>query len=159
MIIRYKSIGKIYTPFKKKEGMPIQPAGAKGIKGNIILKKKYTKGLLDLDGFSHVYLIYHLHKSKDFNLEVIPFLDNRPHGVFATRAPRRPNAIGISIVKLLSIKKNVLEIENVDILDGTPLLDIKPYIPEFDIYEIKNTGWAKDISEKIKSTKADNRFR
>ncbi len=158
MIIRFKSIGIIYTPFQKKEGMPIQPAGAIGMKGSIRLKKKYIRGLSDLDGFSHIYLIYHLHKSKGFNMEVIPFLDDKPHGVFATRAPRRPNNIGISIVKLVSIHKNVLEIENVDILNGTPLLDIKPYIPEFDIHEIENTGWAKDISEKVKQMKADKRF-
>lgn len=128
------------------------------MKGSIRLKKKYIRGLSDLDGFSHIYLIYHLHKSKGFNMEVIPFLDDKPHGVFATRAPRRPNNIGISIVKLVSIHKNVLEIENVDILNGTPLLDIKPYIPEFDIHEIENTGWAKDISEKVKQMKADKRF-
>ena len=139
--------------------MPIQPSGAIGVKGSIHLKKKYTKGLSDLDGFSHIYLIYFLHKSRGFNLEVIPFLDDKPHGLFATRAPRRPNNIGISVVKLSNIKENVIEIENVDILNGTPLLDIKPYIPEFDIHEIENKGWAKDVAEKIKNIKADKRFK
>lgn len=158
MIIRFKPIGKIYTPFLKKEGMPIQPAGAIGVKGSIRLKKKYSKGLSDLDGFSHIYLIYHLHKSKGFDLKVIPFLDDKPHGVFATRAPRRPNSIGISVVRLLSIQDNVLEIENVDMLNGTPILDIKPYIPEFEIHEIDNKGWAKDVYEKVQNIKADKRF-
>jgi len=159
MVIRFKSIGTIYTPFQKKEGMPVQPSGAIGVKGNIRLKKKYIRGLSDLDGFSHIYLIYYLHKSRGFNLEVIPFLDDKPHGVFATRAPRRPNNIGISVVKLSNIRENVLEIENVDILSGTPLLDIKPYIPEFDIHEIENKGWAKDVAEKIQKIKADKRFK
>lgn len=159
MRVRYRSIGTIHTPFVKKEGMPVQPGGAEGIKGIVKLKKKYTEGLVDLEGFSHIYLVYHLHKSKGFNLRVIPFLDDKLHGLFATRAPRRPNAIGISVVKLLNINSNVLEIENVDMLDGTPLLDIKPYIPEFDIHEITNTGWAKDISLKVRELKSDDRFK
>ncbi len=104
MSIQFSYIGTIKTPFKTREGMPVQPSGAKGVKGSIELKKKYTRGLMDLEGFSHIYLIYHLHKSKDFDLHVIPFLDNKPHGVFATRAPRKPNAIGISTVRLLSIQ-------------------------------------------------------
>ena len=159
MTIKYKSIGKIHSPYTNKKGMPIQPGGAMGIKGTVILKKKYTEGLMDLNGFSHIFLIYHLHRSAGYDLQVIPFLDTVAHGLFATRAPRRPNAIGISVVRLLSIKDNVLEIENVDMIDGTPLLDIKPYIPEFDIHEINNTGWAKDIADKVKEIKADERFK
>ncbi|MBN2523894.1 MAG: tRNA (N6-threonylcarbamoyladenosine(37)-N6)-methyltransferase TrmO [Bacteroidales bacterium] len=159
MDITFRSIGIIHTPFKVKEGMPIQPGGAQGIKGSIILKEKYTEGLADLPGFSHIYLIYYLHKSSGYNLQVIPFLDNTFHGVFATRAPRRPNAIGISVVRLISIRKNILKIENVDMLDGTPLLDIKPYIPEFDILEVENRGWARDISEKVKQYRTDARFK
>jgi len=159
MSIRFKSIGTIHTPFKLKEGMPIQPKGAQGVKGSIRLKEKYTDGLDDLTGFSHIYLIYYLHKSSGYDLQVIPFLDDTFHGVFATRAPRRPNAIGISVVRLIRIHKNILEIENVDMLDETPLLDIKPYIPEFDILEVENSGWAKDISERVKYIRTDGRFK
>ncbi|MEE4116693.1 MAG: tRNA (N6-threonylcarbamoyladenosine(37)-N6)-methyltransferase TrmO [Marinilabiliaceae bacterium] len=159
MKINYKSIGRIHTPFKNIKGMPIQSKGSIGIKGTIRLKKEFVKGLLDLAEFSHIYLIYHFHKSKDFNLNVIPFLDNKPHGIFATRAPKRPNPIGISVVKLISIKDNILEIENVDMLDGTPLLDIKPYISQFDIHEIEKNGWINRKTGYPDETRSDNRFK
>jgi tRNA-Thr(GGU) m(6)t(6)A37 methyltransferase TsaA len=139
--------------------MPIQSKGSIGIKGTIELKKEFVKGLLDLDKFSHIYLIYHFHKSKDFDLNIIPFLDNKPHGIFATRAPKRPNPIGISVVKLISIKDNILEIENVDLLDGTPLLDIKPYISQFDIHEIEKNGWINSKTGYPNETRSDNRFK
>jgi len=139
--------------------MPIQSAGAEGVKGTIKLKKEFIKGLTDLDGFSHLYLIYYFHKSKAFDLLVTPFLDNALHGVFATRAPNRPNPIGISVVKLLSIKDNILEIENVDILDGTPLLDIKPYIGEFDIHKTDKNGWMGEKAAKLNKIRLDNRFK
>jgi tRNA-Thr(GGU) m(6)t(6)A37 methyltransferase TsaA len=158
MIIKFEPIGTIHTPYKTKEGMPIQSVGAEGIKGIIKLKKKYVKGLLDLDGFSHIYLIYYFHKSKGFKLLVKPFLDDKLHGIFSTRAPQRPNLIGISVVKLISIKDNILEIENVDMIDGTPLLDIKPYISEFDIHEIEKNGWIKEKKGNLKEIKSDDRF-
>ena len=158
MTILFKSIGTIHTPFNRKEGMPIQSSGSKGIKGTIELKKEYVDGLFDLEKFSHIYLIYHFHKSKGFNLQVIPFLDDKPHGVFATRAPRRPNSIGISVVKLISINDNIIEIENVDMLDGTPLLDIKPYIPQFDIHNIEKSGWINNKTGYPNETTADDRF-
>lgn len=157
-MIIYNSIGTIHTPFKTKENMPIQPAAAKGIKGTIILIKKYSDGLLDLDMFSHIYLIYCFHKSRGYDLQVIPFLDDKPHGVFATRAPRRPNAIGLSVVKLLSVNDNILEVENVDIIDGTPLLDIKPYISKFDIHYTDKNGWLDSSKADIREIKSDNRF-
>lgn len=138
--------------------MPIQPAGAKGIKGTIEIKPEYEKGLLDLEGFSHVFLLYHFHQSEGFELLVTPFLDNKIHGVFATRAPKRPNPIGISIVKLTHVKDNILEIENVDMLDGTPLLDIKPFIPAFDKYEAEKTGWMNPPKENLNDIKSDERF-
>ena len=159
MTVKFASIGTIHTPFKTKEGMPIQSIGAEGIKGTIRLKKEYVKGLLDLDGFSHIFLIYHFHKSIGFKLQVMPFLDNVLHGVFSTRAPRRPNSIGISVVKLISIIDNILEIENVDMLDGTPLLDIKPYIPGFDIHHIEKDGWINEKMEKLSDLKSDARFK
>ena len=158
MTINFTSIGTIYTPFKRKEGMPIQSAGSKGIRGKIKLKRKYAEGLYDLEKFSHIILVYYFHKSKGFKLRVIPFLDDKQHGLFATRAPRRPNAIGISVVKLLSIKDNILEIENVDMLDGTPLLDIKPYVSQFDIHEIEKSGWINNKTGFPNEVKSDDRF-
>ena len=158
MAIKFKPIGTIYTPFKTKENMPIQGKGANNIKGTIQLKKKYTEGLQDLNGFSHIYLIYHLHKSFNYNLLVTPFLDDKKHGVFATRAPKRPNAIGISVVKLISISKNYIEIEGVDMLNKTPLLDIKPYVPEFDCFETEKIGWLTNKSIDLSKIKSDKRF-
>ena len=158
MSITFEPIGIIYTPFIEKEGMPIQPNGAKGIKGKIVLKEEFTPGLTDLDGFSHIILIYHFHKSVGFELQIRPFLDNKKHGVFSTRAPKRPNSIGISVVQLLSMNKNILIIENVDMINKTPLLDIKPYIPDFDIYESENTGWIKNRTNNLNEIKSDKRF-
>jgi tRNA-Thr(GGU) m(6)t(6)A37 methyltransferase TsaA len=158
MKIIYNSIGTIHTPFKTKENMPIQSAAAKGIKGTITLSKKYSDGLLDLDMFSHIYLIYCFHKSRGYDLQVIPFLDDKPHGVFATRAPRRPNSIGLSVVKLLSVNGNILEVENVDMMDGTPLLDIKPYVSKFDIHNTDKNGWLDLSKADVREIKSDNRF-
>ena len=112
--------------------MPIQPTGAKGIQGTVEILPEFQAGLNDLEGFSHIILLYHLHRSEGFKLTVTPFLDDQPRGLFATRAPKRPNSIGLSVVKLVRQEENILHIENVDILDGTPLLDIKPYIPVFE---------------------------
>lgn len=156
--ITYRTIGSIRTPFKKQAGMPIQPSGAKGVRGTIKIKKDYIGGLKDLEGFSHLVLIYHFHLSKEYDLMVTPFLDDQPRGVFATRAPRRPNSIGLSIVKLNAVKGDILEIENVDIVDGTPLLDIKPYVPEFDAQTEVKTGWLAEVDEQVKQAKSDNRF-
>lgn len=153
----FEPIGIIHTPFTTKEGMPIQPKFGEGIRGSIELNKEFEDGLLDLDGFSHLILIYHLHQSQGYQLKVTPFLDHFQHGVFATRAPKRPNAIGLSIVKLIEIKKNILTIENVDMLDQTPLLDIKPYIPLFDHYPEAKTGWL-DAEPKEAKKFSDNRF-
>lgn len=158
MSIKFKSIGTIYTPFKLKEEMPIQSKGAEGIKGTIKLKKKFTKGLKDLNGFSHIYLIYHLHKSINYSLLVTPFLDSEQHGVFATRAPKRPNPIGISVVKILTIKENMIEVEGVDMLDKTPLLDIKPFVPQFDNFETDKIGWLTGKTINLTKIKSDKRF-
>lgn len=156
--IKYRPIGSIHTPFKKQAGMPIQPSGAKGVQGTVKLKKDYTGGLKDLEGFSHIVLIYHFHLSKEYDLMVTPFLDDQPRGVFATRAPRRPNAMGLSIVKLNAVEKDTLKIENVDIIDGTPLLDIKPYVPEFDDQTEVKTGWLAEVKKQVKQAKSDSRF-
>jgi tRNA-Thr(GGU) m(6)t(6)A37 methyltransferase TsaA len=158
MKFTYRSIGIIHSPFKTTEGMPIQPSGAESIRGTISIHPEYSRGLKDLDGFSHIVLLYHFHRRKDTKLTVIPFMDTRPHGVFSTRAPSRPNPIGISVVKLNKVRENILDIENVDILDGTPLLDIKPYVPEFDQYAVDRIGWLEGARKKVKNKKSDSRF-
>lgn len=158
MAITFTPIGTIRTPFKRKEGMPIQSSGSKGIKGTVVLKKRFVKGLLDLEHFSHIFLIYHFHRSDSYDLQVVPFLDNQPHGIFATRAPWRPNAIGLSVVKLISVNDNILEVENVDMLDGTPLLDIKPYISQFDIHTIEKSGWINRVTGNPNEVQSDDRF-
>lgn len=157
--IVYSSIGIIHSPFKDSEGVPIQPAGAKKIRGTVVLKKRFVPGLKDLDGFSHIILIYHFHLAKGFSLEVIPFLDKVSRGLFATRAPRRPNSIGISVVKLSKIEGNKLFVENIDIVDGTPLLDIKPYVNEFDNAVKSKSGWLINAAHKSKKVRSDARFR
>jgi len=120
MKIEFQPIGVIHTPFTKPESMPIQPAGGAGIKGTVEVFEKCRAGLKDLDGFSHVILLYHFHRSQGFKLHVVPFMDSEPRGLFATRAPRKPNSIGLSTVRLNRIEDGVLYIENVDIVDGTP---------------------------------------
>jgi len=156
----YEPIGTIHSPFKDLEGMPIQPIGAKGIKGEIHLKEELKEGLKDLKGFSHIILIYHLHLSYGYNLHVKPFLDNTERGIFATRAPKRPNSIGMSVVCLEKIEGSKIFISNVDIVDGTPLLDIKPYIPTFDKCkgEEIRIGWFEDKHEDAHNKKSDGRF-
>ncbi len=155
----YNPIGRIHSPFKKLSGMPIQPAGAAGVKGSVEVYPAYHDGLKDLDGFSHIILLYHFHRSPGFKLHVVPFMDSEPRGVFSTRAPKRPNPIGLSIVRLLKIEQGVLHIQNVDILDGTPLLDIKPYVPEFDVQGKVRTGWLDKVKKTVSRRKSDDRFK
>ena len=157
-VITYTSIGTIHSPFTEPAGMPIQPAGAAGVRGTIDIDEKFRDGLRDLCGFSRIILIYHLHRSEGYALNVIPFLDTVPHGIFATRAPRRPNAIGLSIVRLISVNDCELVIEDVDVVDGTPLLDIKPYVPEFDSFPDERSGWFFGCRERVVSVRADQRF-
>jgi tRNA-Thr(GGU) m(6)t(6)A37 methyltransferase TsaA len=157
--MEFKAIGVIHSPFKELNGMPIQPRGASGILGSVNLFPEYTEGLKDIDGFSHVILIYHLHRAGQARMTVVPFLDTEPHGVFATRAPTRPNPIGLSIVKLIKVDGNTLHVENLDILDGTPLLDIKPYVPDFDDEETVRVGWLEQARGRVRQQKSDERFR
>jgi len=156
--IKYKPIGIIHSPFKEPKGTPIQPARAKGIDGTVEVFPEYAEGLKDVEGFSHIVLIYHLHLSKRSSLKVKPYLDHEAHGVFATRAPSRPNPIGISTVSLLGIEGNILHIQDVDIVDETPLLDIKPHVPGFDIREVQRIGWLEKKVHKLRMTKDDGRF-
>ncbi len=157
--IVYFPIGIIRSPFKTVEGTPIQPVGARGVRGSIELSREFLGGLKDLDGFSHIILIYHFSLSQGCALEVKPFLDDQLHGVFATRAPKRPNPIGISVVKLIGIEGIFLYIEDVDIVDGTPLLDIKPYVPQFDSRETELIGWLSGRVQAVEQSKADERFK
>jgi tRNA-Thr(GGU) m(6)t(6)A37 methyltransferase TsaA len=141
------------------EGMPIQPAGAAGVKGTVEVFEDFHQGLKDLDGFSHIILLYCFHRSHSFNLHVVPFMDSEPRGLFATRSPMRPNPIGLSVVRLANIENGVLHIRNVDILDGTPLIDIKPYVPEFDAQVEVRTGWLEKVRKTVSSRKSDDRFK
>jgi tRNA-Thr(GGU) m(6)t(6)A37 methyltransferase TsaA len=156
--IRYKPIGIIHSPFKEPSGTPIQPAGARDIEGTVEIASEYVGGLEDIEGFSHIILIYHFHLSGRHLLKVKPYMDEKSHGVFATRAPSRPNPIGISIVRLVEVDGNVLHIKDVDIVDGTPLLDIKPYVPEFDTRKVEKIGWLKKNINKLSRARDDGRF-
>jgi tRNA-Thr(GGU) m(6)t(6)A37 methyltransferase TsaA len=157
-MIEFRPIGVIHTPFKELPGMPIQPPGASGIQGALDIFPEYAEGLKDLEGFSHIILLYHFHRSEGFNLRVTPFLDSEPRGVFATRAPKRPNPIGLSVVRLLAVEGSTARIENVDMLDGTPLLDIKPYVPEFDHQTSARAGWLEKSGKRVAERKSDERF-
>ena len=148
--ITYKPIGIIHTPYTEKEGTPIQGCFAPDSKGSIELYPEYVEGLKDIEGFSHLMLIYHFHEAGDCQLIAKPFLDKEKRGIFAIRYFTRPNPIGLSIVKLYKVTGNILDIGEVDMLDGTPLLDIKPYVPQFDIKEGVKDGWYQRASERAK---------
>ncbi len=156
--IKYKPIGIIHSPFKETKGTPIQPAAAKGVQGTVEVFPEYVKGLKDIDGFSHLILIYHFHLALSATLEAQPFMDDETHGIFAIRGPSRPNPIGLSIVRLIKAKGRFLHIQDMDIVDSTPLLDIKPYVPEFDTREINKIGWLEKRVAKMPAQKDDGRF-
>lgn len=155
--IEFKPIGIIHSPFKEAKGTPIQ-AASDYAEGFVEVFPEYADGLKDLQGFSHIILLYHFHLSGKFSLQVKPYLDNQKHGLFATRAPARPNPIGISTVGLIKIEGSKIYIQNMDIVDGTPLLDIKPFVPEFDQRKIHKIGWLEKQVHKLHKTKDDNRF-
>ena len=156
--VRYKPIGIIHSPFKEPRGTPIQWGGARDIECTVEIASEYVEGLKDIEGFSHIILIYHFHLSRGYLLEVKPYMDEKSHGVFATRAPSRPNPIGISIVRLVKVDGSVLCIKDVDIVDGTPLLDLKPYVPEFDIRKVDKIGWLERKVNRLSKTRDDGRF-
>ena len=156
--MEFRPIGTIHTPFTEKKGMPIQPTAGKGIRGSVELLPEFAPGLKDLDGFSHVILLYAFHRSEGYELEVTPFLDTVKRGVFATRAPRRPNPIGLSVVRLVSVDGRVLTIEDVDMLDGTPLLDVKPFVPVFDQPTDVRFGWLEAARARAQQARSDERF-
>ena len=151
-------IGIIHTPFEDLEGMPIQPSGAAAVKGTIVMDKAYEQGLTDLEGFSHIILLYHFHQSNGYQLMVKPFLDDQKRGLFSTRAPRRPNPIGLSIVRLVRREGHIVHIEGIDVVNGTPLIDIKPYVPGFDAKKVTSIGWLEKCHENAAHLKSDARF-
>lgn len=155
MKITFKQIGTIHTPFTEKENIPIQ-SKISTAKGNVIIFEDFADGLYRLEEFSHIYLIYYFHKAKESKLILKPFLSEEDKGIFAVRAPLRPNHIGLSIVELKQVNGNIISFKNADMLDGTPLLDIKPYVPKFDIYPEAKKGWLPE--KDIEGTKSDNRF-
>jgi tRNA (adenine37-N6)-methyltransferase len=157
--LSFTPIGVIHTPFTKTAGMPIQPNGARGIRGSVEIFEEFSDGLKDIEGFSRLVLIYAFHRCQSHKLTVTPFLDTIPRGVFATRAPCRPNPIGFSTVRLVEVKRNTLVVEDVDILDGTPLLDLKPYVPAFDSYPDASAGWLEHVANGAESVRSDKRFR
>lgn len=157
--VTFRPIGVVRSPFADPDGMPIQASGAGGARGTIEVDPALADGLAGLEGFSHLVLIYHLHRVRRPRLVVTPFLDTETHGIFATRSPARPNAIGMSTVRLLSMSGCTLEVEGLDILEGTPLLDIKPYVPQFDDREGARIGWYADRVQSVGETRADGRFR
>jgi tRNA-Thr(GGU) m(6)t(6)A37 methyltransferase TsaA len=147
LCITHKPIGIIHSEHTVAEKTPIQPVYAPGCKGTVEVYPEYAEGLNDLGGFSHIYLLYHFNRAGEVRLKVKPFLQNIERGVFATRAPCRPNGIGMSIVRLVRRENNILHVEGIDILDGTPLLDIKPYATRFDCIQTDHDGWHDEVSE------------
>jgi tRNA-Thr(GGU) m(6)t(6)A37 methyltransferase TsaA len=157
--ITFRPIGIIRTLYEETEGMPIQATAAVGAPGRIELDPAFVGGLADLDGFSHLTLLYHLHRITEPRLTVTPFLDDRARGIFATRSPARPNPIGLTTVRLIAISGARIDIEDVDMVDGTPLLDIKPYVPALDDRENVRIGWYTDRLDRLAGARADDRFR
>jgi len=158
-IVVFSPIGTIRSPFTDIANMPIQPSGARGVKGTIEVSEEYAGGLSDIEGFSRIILLYDFHACDSCQLTVTPFLDKATHGIFATRAPCRPNTIGLSIVRLTGRSGRILEVEDIDVLDDTPLLDIKPYVPAFDCYPDERSGWLEKNGHRAASFQSDGRFR
>jgi len=154
--IVFRPIGVIHTPHRQQAGTPIQPACAEGVRGTVTVLDAYVDALADLGGFERIWLLYHLDRAAPWKARVVPYRDVVERGLFATRAPSRPNAIGLSVVRLLRVNGNTLEVEGVAVLDGTPLLDIKPYAPEFDAYPGSRAGWLDEAA--TENASADDRF-
>ena len=149
-------IGAIETPFREPAGCPIQPSRAAGALGTVRVELRFQAGLQDIEGFERIWLLYWLHQTPGASMLVTPFLDQQRRGIFATRAPARPSAIGLSVVRLLRVEDNLLHVADVDMVSGTPLLDIKPYVPEFDCHLNSRAGWFDQSSSG--RCVADDRF-
>jgi tRNA-Thr(GGU) m(6)t(6)A37 methyltransferase TsaA len=140
-------IGTIHTAFSRATGTPIQPYRAGGSLGSVEIFHPFVDGLRDLEGFERIWLVYWFHRAAAAKMHVVPYSDTVEHGIFATRAPARPNPIGMSSVRLIAVEGNVLGVADVDILDGTPLLDIKPNVPQYDTYPIARCGWLDRVAD------------
>jgi tRNA-Thr(GGU) m(6)t(6)A37 methyltransferase TsaA len=158
MSISVTPVGIVYSPFAGPEGMPIQAALSETV-GTLEIYAEYVDGLRDITAFDYLILLYHFHLTNKESLRVTPFLDNEPRGVFATRAPTRPNRIGLSVVRLLGVNGNVLDIGNVDMVSGTPVIDIKPYVPAFDSRTGCRVGWFAGKLDRAATIRADDRMR
>ncbi len=157
-MVEFTPIGVIRTPYEEPKGVPIQPSAGKDIQGTVEVFPEFAEGLKDIDGFSHIILLYHFHLARESKLMGIPFLDDEPRGIFAIRGPSRPNPIGMSIVRLDRREGNILHIRDMDIVDGTPLLDIKPYVPMFDERDDVKIGWLEGKGSQFPDKKDDGRF-
>ena len=158
MEITLSPIGRLETPFNDITDMPIQPSVLADTRGKAVLDEKFVPGLKDLDGFSHIILLFLLHKISGYQLEVVPFMDTLPHGIFATRSPKRPNRIGMSIVRMESVVGNIVQFKGVDMLNGSPLLDIKPYYSYFDQQTQVRNGWLEGKTLRPENLRSDKRF-
>ncbi|MFA5257375.1 MAG: tRNA (N6-threonylcarbamoyladenosine(37)-N6)-methyltransferase TrmO [Opitutales bacterium] len=155
-MITYEAIGVIHSNWKQATGTPIQPCRSVGSPGQAVIDPRWVEGLADLGGFDRVWLIFHCDRAAAPKMRVVPYRDTVTRSLFATRAPARPNPIGISNVRIERIEGNVIHLLDVDILDGTPLLDIKPYVPQYDNYPVTRCGWVDEVPDKVKV--ADARF-
>jgi len=153
--IEVKPIGIVHSPHHQAEGTPLQPRWAEGVEGTVEVFAEFAPGLRDLDGFDRIWLLYWFDRARAAQLEVSPFRDCQTRGVFATRAPSRPNPIGLSCVHLIAIEGPMIHVAELDVLDGTPLLDIKPYVPDCDVFPIERIGW---YANALGSRTADDRF-
>ncbi|MBF5005637.1 tRNA (N6-threonylcarbamoyladenosine(37)-N6)-methyltransferase TrmO [Diaphorobacter sp. NR2-3-3-1] len=156
--IQLRPIGVVRSPFQSTSGMPIQTVAAMDVQGRLEIHEEFAAGLRDIQGFEYLIVLTHLHQATE-KLEVVPFMDTQSHGVFATRAPARPNRIGLSIVRLLSVDGSTLHFAGNDMLDGTPVLDIKPYVPELDVRRTDRIGWFRQGLERLPSTLSDDRMK
>ncbi len=157
--IQYDPIGVIRTPFDDPERMPIQPAGESAATGTVDLNDEYEAGLADLEGFSHCILLYHLHAGDGgYSLTPTSFLDETPQGLFATPTPSRPNPLGLAVVAIESVEASELTVSGIDIVDWTPVLDIKPFVGAFDIPDDPVDGWVEGAQADVETAAADDRF-
>lgn len=159
MEVIYRPVGIIHSAFNNLKDMPIQPTSDASGTGFVEIFPEYVDFLKDLEGFSHIYLLYHFHRVRQTSLMVTPFLDREPRGIFATRAPSRPKAIGLSLVELMRIENNLIYVDHLDVLNKTPLLDVKPYVPEFEHTHDVRVGWLEQAKDRVRSQKSDARFK
>ena len=153
--VRFRPIGVVRSPFSDLDGMPLQSVAAADVEGRIEIRPDLAPGLRDLDGFSHIHVVTFLHRSRPDDLVVVPYLDDTPRGVLATRSPRHPNPIGLTVMRLVAVAGATLEVAGVDLLDGTPVLDVKPYVPAFDVVDADRTGWLAHGAPRVHEIRSD----